>query len=278
MGNFPDTEFWQKILRRKHHKSSPELTGKCWDKGADSYDDLLKEPDYKAQLDAILCRLRSNGILKKEYTILDIACGTGIYPIMLSPYFKHIWAIDISKKMLKIFEKKLADYDIKNCSLISSDWRQYDFKRTFDIVFSSMNPLLGDYRNIDKMLTISRHFLILIGWAGIRKNELLERVSKKILGHALNAPKSDITTVFAYLYSLGYSPSIEYFNATWHRQYPIEKQLERIIWRLEFERKLTEDEKDFIKDELRAYSDENNIVKLTTKIRIGLIILDLNIT
>ena len=96
------------------------------------------------------------------------------------------------------------------------------------------------------------------------------------MGHAPKTPKSDITVVFGYLYSQGYSPEIEYFTGTWHRTYELERQFKRIVWRLEFERDLTIDEKAVIRKELEKIS-KDGYVTLETKVRTGMILIDKNL-
>ena len=274
MSNFPDPNFWRNLLTSKK-KETPrrEFTQECWDRAAETYDDLENEPDYAKQVERVTEKMTARGIFGAHRTLIDIACGTGTYGLIFARHVKRVTGIDISNSMLERFREKARARGIENLEIIHADWHSLDLSNKYDIVFSSMNPLLGDYKNIDRMLDISRRYLVLVGWAGIRRNMFLERIGKKILGHALRAPKSDITVVFCYLYSLGYSPEIEYFTGTWRRTYELERQLERIVWRLEFERDLTPDEKAMVRKELKKIS-ENGHVTLETRIRTGMILLD----
>ncbi|OCC15706.1 hypothetical protein DBT_1057 [Dissulfuribacter thermophilus] len=274
MKGFPGPDFWRERLRPKGEgENRRELTGQCWDKAAKTYDDLENEPDYAKLTQGVFEKMAQKGILTRDFSLIDIACGTGNYALVFAPYLKEITGVDISAGMLERFREKVKERGISNCKIIHQDWRSFEAKKEFDIVFSSMNPLLGYHKNIDQMLNLSKRFVVLIGWAGVRKNVFLEEISKKILGHPPQAPKSDITVVFGYLYSLGYAPEIQYFTGTWHRTYELSKQIERIIWRLEFERDLTAREREIVKDELMAIS-KNGMVTLETKVRIGMIFLD----
>ena len=275
MTRFPGPEFWRNLLS-PDGKDRPrrELTAECWDKMADSYDDLENEPDYTRQVERVVNKMDQKGLLRREHTLVDIACGTGTYDLLFAQHLKEVTGIDISGGMLKKFREKAKARGIDNCMIIQANWLDHDLHQDFDIVFSSMNPLLGYYQNIDRMISLSRRYLVLVGWAGIRKNTFLERMAKKIFGRPPRTPRSDITVVFGYLYSLGYSPDIEYFQGTWRRTYPLERQMERVVSRLEFERELTEEERSLVRKGLEELAGEDNTVTLETRVRTGMIVLD----
>ena len=275
MGRFPGPDFWKALLTPGEEKDKRrELSAECWDKAALTYDDLESEPDYARQVRGVVEKMAQKGLFERQNTLLDIACGTGTYAIIFAQRLREVTGIDISGGMLERFRQKVEEKGITNCKIIKGDWSSYDLGEQFDIVFSSMNPLLGSYKDIDRMLDTSKRYLVLVGWAGVRKNLFLEEIGKKILGHPPKSPKSDITVVFGYLYSLGYAPEIEYFHGTWHRRYPLEKQLKRIIWRLEFERDLKEAERQLVREELERIKDKDGLVTLETRVRTGCLVLD----
>ena len=269
---FPGPNFWKGLLDHSQDSGSRKFSPDCWDRIAQSYDDLEKDPGYTLQVKKVLEKMKGSGALNKEYTLLDVACGTGTYATIFAPYLKRVTGLDISAGMLKRFKEKIMEKGIENCELIHQDWQDYLPETPFDIVFSSMTPLLSYYKNIDKMVALARHFLVLVGWAGIRENPFLDKMTQAIFGKGPGKPKSDITLVFAYLYSLGYSPEIEYFIGTWKRTYEIKKQLEKVAWHLEFRRRLTKDERHFIRRELEKLAT-NGMVTLETRVRTGIVLL-----
>lgn len=63
-----------------------------------------------------------NQILKPHHqSILDLACGTGMYTRSLSREAFHVWAVDLSIKMLKQAKLKLEEENLENVTLARAD-------------------------------------------------------------------------------------------------------------------------------------------------------------
>lgn len=63
-----------------------------------------------------------NTVLKpKHKSILDLACGTGMYTRSLSREAYHVWAVDLSIEMLKQAKSKLKEENLKNVTLARAD-------------------------------------------------------------------------------------------------------------------------------------------------------------
>ena len=104
-----------------------------WDKMSSSYDNKVKRYQ-QAYADTIE---RTKKHLKKDDIVLDFACGTGITTIRISGFVKEIHAIDISRKMIDIAEKKAEKAAIRNLKLYKADLFNEEFKEnSFDVVLA----------------------------------------------------------------------------------------------------------------------------------------------
>ncbi len=69
-----------------------------------------------------------NNILKpKHQSILDIACGTGMYTRSLSMEASHVWAVDLSMEMLKQARLNLKEENLDNVTLARADAKMLPF-------------------------------------------------------------------------------------------------------------------------------------------------------
>lgn len=80
-----------------------------FDRMADTYDNWYTTPfgAYADELENALI-FKHTGILRGK-TVLDTGCGTGLYSIRLSEAGADVTAVDVSRKMLEIAQRKSKD-------------------------------------------------------------------------------------------------------------------------------------------------------------------------
>ncbi len=269
-------EFWEALAKAKE---CDDINKKClkpetWDKAAATYDDLEKCKDYQDQINTILNILQQKGVLDKKNIVIDVACGTGTYAVKMAPYVKEVVALDISKGMLGELRKKIERYSLKNIKIINEDWMNFSSENKFDLVFCSMTPLLRSVHTIKKFIKISSRYIGIVTWAGVRKNMLLNEVSKKIFGKPFEQKGQDITFIFNYLYSLGFAPNLTFFTGCWERIRKADEQIRNLIWRLEMKRSLSQEEKDIVEKIVYEHQDKDGYVRAITTVRTCFMFID----
>lgn len=74
--------------------------------------------------------------LDKRKSVLEIGVGTGRLALKTIPLCKEFVGIDISPKTVDRAIRNLVEY--QNTELICGDFLSYDFRSTFDVVYSSL--------------------------------------------------------------------------------------------------------------------------------------------
>ncbi|MBE6888852.1 MAG: class I SAM-dependent methyltransferase [Ruminococcaceae bacterium] len=74
--------------------------------------------------------------LKGSEAVLEIGIGTGRVAAKTAPLCGELWGIDISPKTIERAEENLAHH--KNVKLVCGDMLTFPFKRSFDVVYSSL--------------------------------------------------------------------------------------------------------------------------------------------
>lgn len=72
----------------------------------------------------------------KDLIVIDIGCGTGAFSIHAAKYFKKVYAVDVSKEMLKIASEKSTAADIANIEFVNSGILQFQPPEKADIVYT----------------------------------------------------------------------------------------------------------------------------------------------
>jgi len=264
-------EFWKNYAKKRkaEFQTSKVATKKIWEEMAHFYKDFEKEKSYEEIKKIPIEYLENQRIFNKPITIADICCGPGTHAIEFSKRAKKVFALDISQSMIDSLKQKSKKYNIKNISVKCNDFFKEDFREKFDLVFVSMSPILNELDSIDKLLLISNRYLFISFWAGKRKNDIFEKCYKAIFNRNFKWDILDITIIFNYLYSLGYSPAIFYKNSCWENKYNFEKIFQHVLWHLKFYKdELTENEKEKVKEIIKATDS------FKTYIRIGFLFLD----
>lgn len=123
---------------------------KFWDKIAERYSKqpIADEAAYQKKLQVTREYFRS------DMEVLEIGCGTGSTAIDHAPYVKHIEAIDISSKMIKIAQEKADAKNIENITFKHLTIDEFSIpNQTLDVVLglSIMHLLANKEEVIDKV-------------------------------------------------------------------------------------------------------------------------------
>lgn len=260
--------FWVKLSSQKEGVS-PFLKKDFWEVIASDYDALEETSFYRAMQEDIISEMEKRGALNKNFTFFDVACGTGNYSVKIAPKVSKVYALDISPAMLNLLKEKLKRANIQNVEVIEADWRKYRPERNFDTVFVSMTPILRDLKEVKRLFDIAEKFLIIVTWAGLRKNFLLEEIEKTFFGKIKPDKNPGILLIFNYFYTLGYPGDIKFYEGFFERRSTLEKVWTRFKFRLTSKGYKIGKRKErqiiaFLKEK-----EKNGYIETKTQVRIG---------
>lgn len=186
-----------------------------WNSRARSYP-LPFDPSTAAKTRRILRLLRRLGADFRGREVLDIGCGTGVYALQLAGTAKSTFGLDSSAAMLKVFARERRRRGIENSACAPAYWKDCPARAVagkFDISLASMTAAIRTEKDLLKMEAAARERCVYIGWAGVRRNALLEKV---YAAHGLEykAPEG-AALVLAALKRLGRSPRVLYITDSW---------------------------------------------------------------
>lgn len=122
--------------------------------------------NYKKEFDELLSFVDIKN--PKDKILIDLGCGTGALSINASEYFKKIYAVDVSKKMINQAKMKQRKNNINNIEFINAGFLTYIHKKPkADLVISqaAMHHLPDFWKqiaflNINKMLKLNGIFYL----------------------------------------------------------------------------------------------------------------------
>jgi ubiquinone/menaquinone biosynthesis C-methylase UbiE len=104
----------------------------------------------------------------KNFSVIDLGCGTGAFAVYAAKYLKVVHAVDVSEEMLKIAKSKADAIGASNIKFHHCGFLQFNIKEKADVVFSKWAfHHLPDYWkqaaliNINRMLKAGGIFLLI---------------------------------------------------------------------------------------------------------------------
>ncbi|MDN3649683.1 methyltransferase domain-containing protein [Reinekea marina] len=106
---------------------------KFWDSKAKGYAEspISDELTYQKKL------RETQATLSTGMQVLEFGCGTGTTAVYHAPYVQHIYAIDISEKMIEIGRNKAREADIDNITFSRGTLQEFNAKA------DSLDAVLG---------------------------------------------------------------------------------------------------------------------------------------
>lgn len=198
-------------------KATPANEKLFWNNRARNYP-LPFEKETYAKTGRLLRLLEGMGVGFKGLHVLDIGCGTGVYALRLAKQAKRTLGLDSSPEMLKLFRAEQRRRGIRNAACLLSSWKAMPAARLagrFDVALASMTMAIKDKADIVKMEKTAAR-CVYIGWAGVRRNALLEKVYQKH-GVKYQAPEGAVIVLKA-LKALGRRPDVRYIRDSWEKK------------------------------------------------------------
>lgn len=261
--------FWESLSLSRKKRTEVYQKEDFWNLIAEDYDALEETPFYSALQRDILQEMEKRGALKSNYTFFDVACGTGNYTVKVADKVSRVLALDISPGMLEVLKKKIEAQKIKNVTIIQADWRKYEPEEFYDTVFVSMTPILRDLKEVKRLYSCAKRFFIVVSWAGLRKNHLLDEIERNFFGRLKEETHPGLILLFNYFYTLGNPGDVKFYEGLFERGDSVEKLWKRFKFRLTAKGyKIGTRKERAILDYLRAKA-EGGLLENKTQVRIG---------
>jgi len=208
-----------------------------WDSQAD-------DPTYHHIYDEFLKLLETEGMIDKNFKVLDVGCGTGIYSIALSEKVDSVMGVDISPNMLAHGTKMIEKSGLKNVTLKHMDWSTANIdnlgiKEQFDLVFAHNTPAICDMGTFEKLNDASRRFCAVC--SPIKMIEPIMQEVQKIAGVGNG---EECGSNFAYMLDIllhkSYTPKLYYEKQVWPMNQSFEDACAFYIGRVKLTKELSE--------------------------------------
>lgn len=197
-------------------KGTPANEKLFWDSRARNYP-LPFDPGNAIKTRRIVRLLGRMGVRFRKKKLLDIGCGTGVYALPLAASASGVLGVDSSRAMLAVYGRQCRERGIKNAACALTAWDEMPgaaVKGKFDIALASMTMAVKTRADVLKM-EAAAGTCVYIGWDGVRKNELLEKVYR---AHGLEYKAPDgAPRILKILRALGRRFTVKRIRDSWEK-------------------------------------------------------------
>jgi len=175
-----------------------------WDDHTKRFEEWMKKDDYPKN---VIQRIKLN----KDWTVLDIGCGTGALTIPMAKDVKHVTALDISKKMLGFLRERALKEKMSNITYLNKSWEDVVITKEYehDVVISSRSLGMFDLKEELTKIDRAAKWYAYVTWkTGKRK---FEEGVYKMLGREYHDYPSYIY-ICNMLYQMGIYANVEFFE------------------------------------------------------------------
>ncbi len=135
------------------------------DEGQDPVHDPAPLKDYMNKWDGKIFIEKMQ--LDKTKSVLEIGVGTGRIAVKVAPHCKSFTGIDLSEKTIEKAKKNIKMGFLKKPELICADFLEYEFNKTFDIIYSSLTFMHIEnkqkaFSRVNQLLNENGRFIISI--------------------------------------------------------------------------------------------------------------------
>ncbi|MDR3149293.1 MAG: class I SAM-dependent methyltransferase [Oscillospiraceae bacterium] len=176
------------------------------------------KPDMHKRVNYTAGYLRSRGLLGANYTVADIGCGPGLFVTEFAKTANRSVGFDYSKRFLEYGREYSAARGISNtefrfCDFMSLDVDASGLTGAFDLVFTSITPVVNSLESLQKLIKMSRAYCYNASFVHT-SDSLAEQISRDVFGEEYK-PRRDGKVFYSLLnlvWLLGYYPETAYYD------------------------------------------------------------------
>lgn len=173
---------WEKEWAEKMRETSRISGSDYWNKRAEDYTDYIRTSNFEhgRKIKEIF---ETEGILKANFEVLDIAAGPGSVTIPFAESVKKVTAVEPAEEMCKRLIENAKEKGLENIELINKKWEEVndaEFENKFNLVVCS--HALWQFPDIGKQLTrmnrVSREYCCIAN--GVKNDKTFSEMYQKL--------------------------------------------------------------------------------------------------
>ncbi len=218
MNSSRDIEYFDALWQDSKPKDGMRHTKETWDRLARgwNHDSLSVTSEKDKKIIQLREYLQNAGALMSGYDVLDLGCGPGKYGLEFAKYVNSVTLSDVSSVMLDYARENALSIGAENVIFSEADFltesvEKLDWKKKFDLVFTSLTPAMDNAECIRKINGCSRKWAFNNSFVYFR-DSLKDEVGQNVFERPANTNwgNSSPYCIWNILWLMGLHPRMEY--------------------------------------------------------------------
>jgi SAM-dependent methyltransferase len=209
-------EMWRQSLKNTAPRGLPSISDEeRYDYIAPLFKEWMEYDDYPSKLFERI-------LIKPEWSVLDIGCGTGALAIPAAKKAQSVTAVDISTQMLKILTVDMEKNHLTNLRPMHLNWDNVTIGvdiHPHDVVIMSrsLGRTMNLHESLMKVNQAASRYAYITAWGGGERK--MNRGIMEALGQEYQ-DNPDYLYVFNMLAQMGIQPNVEHLKCSSKVVYP----------------------------------------------------------
>lgn len=186
-------KLWAELTRIQNNafnRKEKDTEDDFWEKKAVQFDKMVEKrwekPDTSREF--LLDKIKNH----PGATLVDVGAGTGKWAVLAAQHAERVTALEPSRAMQSVLEKKMAAQKINNIDIVTGSWPDYDIApHDFVLASHSMYGVPDFERFVTKMNETARKGCFLLMRAPFA-GSAMAIAAEKILGQPYDSPNFQI--------------------------------------------------------------------------------------
>ncbi|MEI5906677.1 methyltransferase domain-containing protein [Bacillus spongiae] len=194
-----------KIMQRLGQMGS--YNSKGFKKWANSYNANSFSNEGRQRVNRILKWVEQQGVSFEGISVLDIGAASGVFSIPMARKGAKVTAVEPSLDLATMLEEHANKHSVK-VNIIQKPFEDFlkdTRKQSYDFVFSSMSPVMQNWKIVEKTLSYAKKYCYISGMSSRKENHVMDELLPILEIELKGIGSSDMAYILHLLFLKGYS-------------------------------------------------------------------------
>ncbi|WP_248930998.1 class I SAM-dependent methyltransferase [Paenibacillus hamazuiensis] len=208
---------WEKAWKEDRHTAVNKMKQAgidpvhTFDHKAKAFNEQAFNEEGRQRTKRIMNWLEGQGVTFKDRSILDIGAASGGFTVPFAERGASVTSVEPNLPLVGLLKENITGIANGNVEVVAEPFENIDieakgWRKSFDLVFVSMCPVIADWESVEKVMSCARQFCYISLSAGSREHSLVDEIWPLVADRPKKSTEHlEMAYLFHLLFLKGYS-------------------------------------------------------------------------